>query len=450
MHTSAVEENQHKTSFYTSVGEIIGYRDHNVIRVTGIPYAATTRFQLPKPIKTLDQPFLGTRWSPACPQTDSQFLNDLLGHDPMEHLTYQENCQHLSITLPAHSDTLSKLPVMVWIHGGSYTSGAGDAMLFDPLPLVEEQQVIVVSINYRLGLLGFLGGYAQKPANLGLLDMIEALKWVHHNISAFGGDTANITLFGQSAGGDAIAHLMIADGTEHLFNKVIIQSAPFGIIRKRADMYAGMQQVAQSIVDNEPVHTMINKQKDVSKAAKGFGFKSAMPFGVQYGQYPLPAEDDIDAIWKRRAAAYKVLVGYTQQETTLFIPAIKPISRIIAIPFLGHLLKRFLVYVSTRQVYVKESMKWARRMQKGGASVYTYKIKWGRHCNSFGATHTIDLALLFGNVDTWLKTELTRGITAKEIENDGQQTRALWAQFAWKGELARKGFIKNTLTFRRL
>ncbi len=96
-----------------------------------------------------------------------------------------------------------KRPVMVWIHGGSYVFGAGDAAIYDARALVEEQGVIVVSVTYRLGLLGFLGGSGGRAANVGLLDIIEALRWVKANIAAFGGDTDNITLFGQSAGGDA-------------------------------------------------------------------------------------------------------------------------------------------------------------------------------------------------------------------------------------------------------
>jgi carboxylesterase type B len=89
---------------------------------------------------------------------------------------------------------------MVWIHGGSYVFGAGDAAIFDPRALVEEQGVIVVSVTYRLGLFGFLGGSAGRAANLGLLDIIEALRWVKRNIQAFGGAPDCVTLFGQSAG----------------------------------------------------------------------------------------------------------------------------------------------------------------------------------------------------------------------------------------------------------
>ena len=93
-------------------------------------------------------------------------------------LTYDEHCQRLSVTVPADARPGDALPVMVWIHGGSYTSGAGDAPIFDPAALVREQHVVVVSVTYRLGLLGYLGDADGRPANLGLLDQLEALRWV--------------------------------------------------------------------------------------------------------------------------------------------------------------------------------------------------------------------------------------------------------------------------------
>ena len=117
-------------------------------------------------------------------------------------------------------------PVLVWIHGGSYTSGSGDLAIFDPARLVAENRVIVVSVTYRLGLFGFLATGNGRPANLGLLDQLEAFRWVRRNIAAFGGDPDRVTAFGQSAGGDAIAHLMAVPEAPALFRRAIIQSDP--------------------------------------------------------------------------------------------------------------------------------------------------------------------------------------------------------------------------------
>ena len=97
-----------------------------------------------------------------------------------------------------------KLPVIVWIHGGSYEVGCGTLPTTDAGTWVKEQNIIVVSVSYRLGLFGFLGNTETRPPNLGLLDIIEALKWIKKNIESFGGNSNNITLFGQSSGGDGV------------------------------------------------------------------------------------------------------------------------------------------------------------------------------------------------------------------------------------------------------
>ncbi|MFD2035522.1 carboxylesterase family protein, partial [Belliella marina] len=209
------------------------------------------------------------------------------------------------ITLPKGTTAKDGLPVMVWIHGGSYTSGAGDADVFDVKSLVEEQQVIVVNITYRLGLFGFLGGYLDRPANLGLLDMVAALRWIKTNIRSFGGNIDNITLFGQSAGADAIAHLMIAKDVDGLFHRVIIQSAPFGIGRNREKMTQAMKVHAAEIPDGISAGKVLEYQSKVSNAASKFGLKGAMPFALQYGHDPLPKEADIDEAWSRVATKYE-------------------------------------------------------------------------------------------------------------------------------------------------
>ncbi|WP_165689049.1 carboxylesterase family protein, partial [Mycobacteroides abscessus] len=99
---------------------------------------------------------------------------------------------------------------------------------------------VFVSVTFRLGILGFLGDGESVPANLGLLDLAESLRWVQRNIAAFGGDPDLVTVFGQSAGGDAAAHLMISEGTAGLFRRAIIQSAPLGLSRGRARMNRAM------------------------------------------------------------------------------------------------------------------------------------------------------------------------------------------------------------------
>ncbi|BBI63199.1 hypothetical protein HSBAA_45050 [Vreelandella sulfidaeris] len=195
----ATEPNdQNAPRFNTPAGDVIGWRDRGVIRATGIRYARTQRFCAPIDEPPSTTPIQATEWSPASPQNTIPELNEALGVTEQEFHSVEGEL-HLSVTVPDSPATAPR-PVMVWIHGGSYVFGAGDLSVFDVRPLALEQNVIVVAVNYRLGLLGFWAATPTVPANLGLLDLISALRWVNTNIAAMGGDPNNVTLFGHSAG----------------------------------------------------------------------------------------------------------------------------------------------------------------------------------------------------------------------------------------------------------
>lgn len=140
-----------------------------------------------------------------------------------------EDCLYLNVTAPA-TRRPGKRPVMVWIPGGGFVTGTGND--YDPTRLAVQGNVIVVTINYRLGALGYLdhAAFADDPAdgNFGLADQQAALRWVRHNIGAFGGDAGNVTVFGQSAGGLSVCALLASPTAQPLYDKAIVQSAPCG------------------------------------------------------------------------------------------------------------------------------------------------------------------------------------------------------------------------------
>lgn len=437
--------------FHTKAGTIIGWHDQGVIRATGIPYARAERFQPPTPMPPSETPIMATSWAPACPQPSSSSMEALLGHSPLAHLEVDEHCQRLSITLPDDVTQVETLPVMVWIHGGSYTSGAGDATVFDTRALVSEQRVIVVSVTYRLGLFGFLGGYTNRAANLGLLDMIEAIRWIRTNIAAFGGDVSNITLFGHSAGGDAVAHLMIAEGSRGLFRRAIIQSAPLGISRQREGMTTAMSQASTGIGVQASFEEMIAHQDSLYPLVKRFGLKSGMPFGTQYGHSPLPKEEEIDKLWLQCAPQYDLLIGYTNEETALFLPGVPRAHRAARLPLVGRILKSMIVRVTSNRIYRKAAIAFARRHKLGGGKAYLYNLAWGSPTSGFGSAHTMDLPLLFGGQHTWQHSVLLKDIPWSEVQENGRKMRALWAQFARTGNLDEKGSIHPAvLHYRKL
>jgi len=204
----------------------------------GIPYAAAPvgdlRWKPPQPPK----PWKGIRLAKSFPSMCPQM--------PLIPGPQSEDCLGLNVWSPAHSPT-EKLPVMVWIHGGGFSIGASSQSAYDGEPLAS-QGVVLVTINYRLGVFGFLAHPAldqESPqgisGNYGLLDMVAALQWVKRNINAFGGDPGNVTIFGESAGGTAVCLLMVMPQADSLFQKVISESAAwmFGPISHLTESWYG-------------------------------------------------------------------------------------------------------------------------------------------------------------------------------------------------------------------
>lgn len=434
-------------TFNPPCGPVTGWRDGDVIRATGIPYATAGRFQPPSPAPDWTQPYAATAPAPACPQGPVPFLDDVLGTRYGE-LPGSEKCQNLSITMPADIRPDERLPVMVWIHGGSYTTGSGDLAIFDPAVLVAENRVLVVAVTYRLGLFGFLATRSGRPGNLGLLDQLEAFRWVQRNISAFGGDPGRVTAFGQSAGGDAIAHLMATSEAPSLFQRAIIQSAPLGISRGRARMNHAMGIAAEAVSDETPAMEVVEREDHVAQVARKFGLLAAMPFGTQYGHDPLPPEPGIEAAWDRSAPGIEVLIGHTSEEARLFLPRSPYLGRLARVPLIGTAAVRAIDWVVTETVYGRAARKFARRHARAGGKAYRYILHWHAPGNIFGAAHTIDLPLLFGNRSTWDGVGLLRGAGWEEVDAAGRELRRLWAAFAHSGELGGQNGIPGVLRLR--
>ncbi|WP_316296630.1 carboxylesterase family protein, partial [Clavibacter michiganensis] len=352
------------SAFSPPCGPVVGWTDGDVVRATGIPYATAARFAPPVPHPDWTEPRAATSWAPACPQPPMEELDAVLGS--FAGLAVDEDCLRVSVTMPRDVRPDDALPVMVWIHGGSYVSGAGDVPIMDPAPLVAEQRVVVVTVTYRLGLLGYLGDGRDRPANLGLLDQLEAFRWVARNIRAFGGDPDRVTAFGQSAGGDAVAHLMAVPEAAGLFRRAIVQSAPLGISRGRRRMAAAMARASRGLTAEMPVAEVLARQAEVERAAVPFGLLGAMPFGTQYGHAPLPPESGIDAAWDAAAPGVDVLIGNTAEEARLFLPGIPWLARLTRLPVAGPLVRRAAVAAVTGIVYGVPGRRFARRHARAG------------------------------------------------------------------------------------
>ena len=157
-----------------------------------------------------------------------------MGLAPAKDPVGSEDCLYLNVWQPAGADNL---PVMVWIHGGGFVLGSGGQDLYEATELAGRGDVIVVTINYRLGPFGFLAHPALadengNTGNYGIMDQVAALEWVRDNVAAFGGDTGNVTIFGQSAGGMSVSLLTLSPATNGLFQKAVIQSGSAAVLKK--------------------------------------------------------------------------------------------------------------------------------------------------------------------------------------------------------------------------
>ena len=219
---------------------------NTVATYRGIPYAAPPvgplRFKNPSPPKS----WTGTRAAyydgAGCPQACKL---PAAACPPVQ----DESCLFLNVFAPvtsAKQTTTELLPVMFWIHGGDFYQGYGGGILYDGTSLADHENVIVVALNYRLGALGFLysgNDNGQFTGNYGILDQQAALGWVQRNARAFGGDPAQVTIFGQSAGGDSVGTLLTMPSSKGLFSKAIMQSFPVGLPFRTSEKFPSFTKV---------------------------------------------------------------------------------------------------------------------------------------------------------------------------------------------------------------
>ncbi|THY02307.1 putative esterase [Aureobasidium pullulans] len=413
-------------------GPMQGFSKGSVVRYTGIPYATALRFQIPEPVKDWSETFQATSPSPACPQPNDKGSALIAKVPLLQGLKISEECHHLSITVPENTQAGDKLPVMVWVYGGSFATGAGDSPAYDPSKVVAEHGVIVVNINYRLNLFGFLGDGQTRPANLGLLDQLEALRWVRRNIAAFGGndDPKTITFFGQSAGGSSVADIMAVPEASSLFGRAIVQSAPFGITRGRDALNITLLKAAESASPEMSAEELVKLCEKIDKAGSGSLPMGGMPFAPQYGHAPLPAEADLNGALDKVAPQIDLLVGSADDEASLFVPFMPIVSSAIDIPVVGRSIHDLAVSKVTKLLYHPFDKDFAERHARAGGKASLYRIHWRNKKNRFGATHTIELPLLFGNEEVYGGAKTLEGFTAQEVDTAGKQMRKIWADFA--------------------
>jgi para-nitrobenzyl esterase len=216
----------------TAYGQVRGAIENDVLTFKGIRYGADTaktRFAAPATPAGWNEVRDATAFGASCPQTPTGNPGGLFtswAAEPTPPLS--EDCLFLNVWTPALADG-AKRPVMVWFHGGGFTSGSGSSRAYDGVRLARRGDVVVVTVNHRLNVFGYLalnhyGAGFEDSAVAGLLDMVLALEWVQDNIAAFGGDPDNVMIFGESGGGAKVSTLMATEAARGLFHRAVVQS----------------------------------------------------------------------------------------------------------------------------------------------------------------------------------------------------------------------------------
>lgn len=228
----------------TTCGQVKGYMDEGTYAFLGIPYATAERFQEPQPVEPWEGVRSAQTYGTICPIPDQTSVGADEYVWPHRYWIQNEDCMNLNVWTQS-LDTEAKKPVLVFFHGGGYTNGSSiESAAYEGKNLSAYGDVVVVTVNHRLNVLGFLDltAYGDKYAgsfNLGIKDLVASLQWVHDNIAYFGGDAGNVTIFGQSGGGGKVTTLMRTPAAEGLFHRAICQSGLFsGSAKEDVQAYA--------------------------------------------------------------------------------------------------------------------------------------------------------------------------------------------------------------------
>ncbi|GGN78927.1 carboxylesterase family protein [Nocardia rhizosphaerihabitans] len=408
--------------------------DSDVVVVRGIRFARADRFGPPESVPYEGRPE-GGRQPVIAPQLPGR-LEQVMGASLP--LPQSEDCLELVVTAPATAGS-APCPVLVWIHGGAYLVGSGAWNLYDSTELVRETGIVVVSINYRLGVLGYLRMPGVAPGNLGLLDQIAALTWVREHIGEFGGDPGRVTVAGQSAGAHSVVAMLGIESTRGLFQRAIVQSAPFGIGFQRASQAQRAAQRFLAALGRDPreastAEILVAQGTAVRASAGPGGLNAAPPFAPIAGVDPLPGE----SVWRRevvrRAGGLPVIIGTTADEMGAFYGGAHPVfSRIRRLPC-GSPVTSGIQRLVGRKAFEDGTADFADLLATHGAEVYRYRVQRLHRDNPFGACHCLDLPLLFGDDDAWRDAAMVRPLSRTDIRELGTRTRRRWGAFVHTGD----------------
>ncbi len=447
----------------TTAGKVAGLVNGPVRVFKGIPYGAPTgganRFMPPR----RPQPWNGvrevTQVGPRCPQPATPGLLPEEAID-LDYGPQSEDCLYLNVWT-ASLDPTAKRPVMVWFHGGGYAVGSGGSVRYDGSNLARKHDVVVVTVNHRLNAFGFLdlsgigGGRFADSGNVGMLDIVASLEWVRDNISNFGGDPSNVTVFGESGGGGKVSTLMAMPAAKGLFHRAIAQSG----VALRSTAAQASAATARTLLGRFGIGASdLERIQEISFDRIVTALEAAQPplgFGPVLDGRVLPRHPfDPDA--PATSADVPLLLGSNLTERTFFSDT--PLDVIDEAALLGHV-KRYTgladaeasrliaAYRKNRAgadntfIYQLISADWwmtanvitqaerKAKLSRAPAYVYHFEKPTPVRDGKLKVPHTLEIAYAFDNID--LSTAVT-GIGADK-QALADKMSAMWTAFARTG-----------------
>jgi para-nitrobenzyl esterase len=446
----------------TAAGELNGARENGIAVFRGVPYAAAPvgelRFAPPQAPLAWRGLRDATKDGPIAPQGRSR-LAHIMGEFERPQ---SEDCLTLNIWTPAPD--ARKRPVMVWIHGGAFASGSGALPWYSGERFAANGDVVFVSINYRLGALGFLCLPGISDGNLGLLDQVAALRFVRDNIAAFGGDPDNVTVVGQSAGASSIAILMTMPRAEGLFCRAILQSTPFGrmsrtledshrIGRRLLEML-GLKPNEAAQLKTLPFARFVTAQGEVARLEKKFADALA-PFWPVIDGTVYPGEV-APALKAGAGSGIDTMIGTTREEMAAFYCIDQEVANADQTAIEGVFASMFksdhrpdydeirrtrasdtnavlLGDLMTDAMFRIGSLRMAEARADQGRPAYVYQFDWQSPAG-FESCHCIEIPFAFNNFAHWTDSPMLKGARPAEIRGLADAMHGAWIAFARSGK----------------
>jgi para-nitrobenzyl esterase len=445
----------------TRSGCVRGLTRAGVSAFLGIPYAhppvAERRLALPEPPTAWSGTRECTQLPPAPPQSSNPLIS-MLGIAPVTPTS--EDCLYLNIWTPAADD--ARRPVLVWIPGGAFIGGTASTPVYDGARLAARGDVVVVSLSYRVGLLGFLHTEG-VPANLGLRDQVRALRWIQDEIARFGGDPARVSVFGESAGAGSIVALLGMPEARGLFQRAIVQSAaPEGMIdleesARRAGLLLGRLGIEPGDVEglrSVGIDRVLRAQEDC--VARDGPFEHNMLFVPVIDGQSLPRRPSA-AIHDGAAQDIALIIGTTEEELALYAtsPAMRAFDQAQLVSWSQRRADAAALdaYRRSRRARGADSspaalftamesdrtVRWpaarlAAWQRKHQPQTYMYLFTWRSPIleGALGSCHALDLPFTFGNLDAPGMREFAgAGPAAERLATDLMDA---WCAFARRGD----------------